>query len=129
MDLGESLKIEFESIAGLNGKIYPLMAPQKTPAPYLTFEHGRSERNEELLGPANLLESQYQIEIYHSSYSNLMTLKKLVISKINSFNLRNLASTGPYCQQISIENDFEAYENAVFLYKGIIEFNINYEEE
>ena len=129
MDLGESLKIEFESIAALNGKVYPVMAPQKTVAPYLTYEHGKTDRNTELLGTANLLESQYQIEIYHSSYLNLMVLKKLVLTKINSFNLRNLAMTGPYCQQLEIINDFETYENLVFLYKGIIEFDINYEEE
>lgn len=128
MDLEQGLTAELSSIAGLTGKVFPIMATQGTLAPYLTYILGGNERAKTLSGHDGLVGSQYQFDLYHSTYASLKALKKLVIANLKTYDLRNIGATGPYIQQVEIITDFETYENAVELFRGIIEFNIHYTE-
>lgn len=128
MDLEQGLTAELSAIAGLSNKVFPIMADQETPAPYITYALGSNDRENTLLGYDGLVQSQYQLDLYHSTYANLKALKKLVIANIKTYNQRNIGGIGPYIQQIEIITDFETYEEAVKLFKGVIEFNIDYNE-
>lgn len=128
MDLEQGLIAELSAITGLTNKVFPIMAAQGTLAPYLTYSLGSNNRENTLMGYDGLVQSQYQLDLYHSTYANLKALKKLVIANLKTYNQRNIGGTGPYIHQIDILNDFETYEDAVKLYKGVIEFNINYNE-
>lgn len=128
MDLEEGLTAELSAIAGLSNKVFPIMAVQGTPAPYLTYTLGSNGRENTLMGYDGLVQSQYQIDLYHLTYANLKALKKLVIANIKTYNQRNIGGTGPYIQQVEIITDFDTYEEAVNLHKGVIEFNIDYNE-
>ncbi|MHB8124647.1 MAG: hypothetical protein ACYDEJ_03220 [Desulfitobacteriaceae bacterium] len=128
MDLEQGLTAEFEAIGGLAGKVFPIMAVQGTEAPYLTYVLTFNERELSLAGHDGLVQSRYQIDLYHSSYANLKALKKLVITNIKTYDQRNIGGAGPYIHQVEIFNDFETYEDGVKLYRGIIEVNIDYNE-
>lgn len=128
MDLEQGLTVELSAIAELTNKVFPIMADQGTPAPYLTYTLGSNDRENTLNGHDGLVQSQYQLDLYHSTYANLKALKKLVIANLKTYNQRNIGGTGPYIQQVEIITDLGTYEEAVKLFKGIIEFNIDYNE-
>lgn len=123
MDLEQGLTLELSALPGLETKVFPIIAAQGTEAPYITYVLGSSERTYDLVGNADLVKSQYQLDLYHPTYSGLKALKKLVVQTIKTFSLRKLAGSGPYVQQAEIVNDYETYESEVKLYRGIIEFN------
>jgi len=128
MDFEQALTAELSKVAGLNEKIFPTIAPQDLKAPYLVYSLGKNERTQTLSGYDGLVKSEYQIDIFHSTYADLKSLKKLVIQSLKSFDLRVLGTLGPFIQDSTIINDFETYESAVKLHKGIIEFNVSYIE-
>lgn len=125
MDLEQSLTVEFSAVPGLANKVYPIMAAQGTKAPYLTYTLGGTERTQDLLGQDGLVKSQYQLDLYHTTYASVKALKKLVVQTIKTFSLRNPGGSGPYIQQVELMTDYETYEDGVKLYRGIVEFNIH----
>lgn len=130
MDFEQGLTVELSAIAGLTGKVFPLVAEQGTQTPYLVYLLGGNDRVKTLSGHDGLVESQYQLDLYHSTYANLKALKRLVIANLKTYILCNIGGTGPLIQQVEIITDFETaeYVNGVLIYKGIIEFNANYDE-
>ena len=128
MDLEQGLTAELAALSGLANKVFPVMAAQGTKAPYLTYTLGGNDRTRTLAGHDGLVQSQYQLDLYHSTYANLKALKKLVIANLKTYEQRAIGGAGPHIQQIEIINDFETYEDAVKLYRGFIEFNVNYTE-
>lgn len=128
MDFEQGLTVELSALTGLTGKVFPIIAAQGTQAPYLTYTLGSNDRTMILTGHDGLVESQFQLDLYHVTYGKLKALKKLVLQTIKTYEHRKIGGTGPYIQQVVIMTDFETYEDAVKLYKGVIEFNVNYTE-
>jgi hypothetical protein len=128
VNLEEALTNELRSISELTNKVFLLRATENTKAPYLVYSLSSNNRNQNLNGYDGLLEGRYQLDVYNSTYANLKALLKLVIAKIKTFSQRVIGSSGPYIQQIIIENEFETYENNVLLFKGIVEIKIFYNE-
>lgn len=128
LDMESALKIEIESISGLLNKVSPSSIKQETTAPYLIYELTKTDRTQFITGSFGLKEAGYELDVYHTTNSNLKALMKLIDAKIESFNQKNLATSGPYCQQAIIENEFATYESEIKLYKGIIEIILFYEE-
>lgn len=128
MDLEQALTAELSAVSGLENKVYPITAAQGTTAPYLTYSLGANERNQDLLGHDGLVKSQYQLDLYHSTYAGLKALKKLVVQSIKTFCFRNLGGSGPYIQQVKILTDYETYEEGAKLYRGIVEFSVHFME-
>lgn len=130
MDFDKALVIELSAITGLSKKVFPVAAPESTATPYLIYGLTRSTRLRTLReNHIGTVEAIYQLDIFHANYGMLKAIKNNVINKLESFVGRNIATTGPYIQNLSIENDFEIYENQVNQYHGVIEFTVFYEEE
>jgi len=128
MDFEQALTAELTAIPGLGSKVFPIVAPQDTEAPYLTYSLESNERVQSLTGHDDLVHSQYQLNLFQASYAGLKVLTKAVIRNLKTYNQRNIGGTGPYIQQVEILNELEAYEEGVKLYKGIIEFDVHYSE-
>ena len=128
MDFEQALTAELSAIPGLGNNVFPIVAPQDTASPYLTYSLEKNERVQNLAGHDGLVRSQYQLNLFHASYAGLKALKKAVIQNLKTYNLRNVGGTGPYIQQVEILSELEAYEEGVKLYKGIIEFDVHYNE-
>lgn len=124
MDLEQGLTVELSALPGLEAKVFPITAAQGTLAPYITYALGSNERTQNLMGQDGSIKSQYQLDLFHSTYVGLKALKRSVIQRIKTFNMRILAGTGPYIQQAEITNDYETYEFEAKLYRGIIEIDI-----
>ncbi|TGE31328.1 DUF3168 domain-containing protein [Desulfosporosinus sp. Sb-LF] len=124
MDLEQGLTVELSAIPGLESKVYPITAAQDTPTPYATYALGSSERTSDLTGRTALIKQQYQIDVYESTYAGLKNLKKPIIQKLKSLNLRSIGDTGPLIQQAEITNDYETYEIEAKLYRAILEVDL-----
>lgn len=128
MDFKEGLTVELSALSGLTGKVFPVLAAQGTLAPYLTYALDGNDRVKTLSGHDGLVQSRYQLDLYHSTYASLKELKALVIASLKTYDLTNIGVSGPLVQQVEIITDFETYEEATKLYKGIIEFEVHYTE-
>lgn len=129
MDIEEALTSELKSIPALGNKVYPVAAPSGTKTPYLTYSLSSAGRNQDLNGLDGLIEGKYQLDLFNSTYSDLKPIVNSIIRKIKTFNFRNLAVSGPYCQQVNIINEFETYDSNTLLYRGVIEISILYKED
>jgi hypothetical protein len=129
MDFEQGLTTELTATAGLTNKVYPVSAQQGSVAPYVVYTLGNAARNQTLEGHDGLVKPQYQLDVYHSSYTSLKALMKLIIANIKTYKQRNIGGTGPYVQQVEIMNELITYDSGLLLHKGIIEFNADYEEE
>lgn len=129
MDLDKGLKTELSAVSGLSGKVFPLTAQEGTAVPYATYSLVGTDRVKDLTnGHDGLVEGRYEIELFHTRHSDLKVLMNAVIAKLKSLSQTNIGTTGPYIQQLDIENELETYENEALKYRGIIEFNIYYNE-
>lgn len=128
MDIEKGLITELTSIDGLMNKVSPVISAQNIATPYLVYTLNNVERENSLNGITGLCGATYQLDIFHSNYSDLKDLSKLVLDKITSLNNRNIGNTNTYIQQIDIENELNFYETEVNLYRQTIEFLIYYKE-
>jgi hypothetical protein len=124
----EGLTVELSALSGLTGKVFPVLAAQGTLTPYLTYTLDGIDRVKTLSGHDGLVQSRYELNLYHSAYASLKTLKALVIANLKTHDLTNIGASGPLIQQIEIITDFETYEETTKLFKGIIEFEVHYTE-
>lgn len=129
MDFEAALTTELESVTGLSGKVYPLTAPEGEKAPYCTYELISTER-QRVLGTNHTgnVDAQYELNIVNSRHSSMKSLKAAIIAKLKTMWGRNLATTGPYIQDINIINDDDMYNNDTSQYIGIVEFIASYDE-
>lgn len=129
MEIEEAFIIELGAIQGLNNKVFPSTAQQGTLSPYLIYQLSSSERGEVLdLGHDGPIEAHYQLDFYHTSFSNLNDLKKLILAEIKTWNFTNLGIQGPYIQQATIIDYSYSYDGESKFYVGTIELQINYTE-
>lgn len=124
MELEEAFVVEFDFI-----KLYPSISQQDTEVPYMVYELSSSERLQDLdTGHNGHVSAYYQFDFYHTSMSNLIALKKLILAELKKWNFINLGSTGPYIQQCEVIDYSYKYDDQTKLYVGTFEININYEE-
>lgn len=129
MDLEQGLKIELSTIKGLNNKVFPLSAPEGTAVPYLVYSLSGADRTDELTsGFAALVGGRYQLNIFHLNYGSLKAIMHSAVSSLKGLQNRNMAGSGPYVQQLTIEDEHEIYEPETRLYNGIIDIMVFYEE-
>jgi hypothetical protein len=128
MTIEEGLVIELSVITGLSGKVFPITAQQDTATPYLTYSKNDTERLRTLLSHDGYVEVQFQFDIFHTGYSSLLSLKRLVIAEIKTWERTNIGVTGPYIQACTLDEEIETYDDETKLFQGTIDFKICYNE-
>jgi hypothetical protein len=126
MNIEQAIYTELSAVTGLSGKVFPMIAQQDINAPYLTYELNGLARVRTLISNDGLIESPYQLDIFHTSYSSLKALIDLVVAEIKTWERTNLGSTGPYIQVCSFGDQVETYDPDNLLYQGTIDINIAY---
>ena len=129
MTIEEGLVAELSAITGLSGKVFPITAQQDTSTPYLTYSKNDTERLRTLLSHDGYVEIQFQLDIFHTGYSSLLALKRLVIAEIKTWERTNVGgATGPHIQACTIDEEIETHDDETNLYQGTIDFKICYNE-
>ena len=124
----KALKHEFNSVSGLSGKVFPVKAQEGTEAPYLTYQLQDNERHRVQNGFDGLVDIEFEIDIFHSTYASLVALKNLVIAKVKTFQNSSIGTEGLYCQSVIIDDEFEEWDEDTNLYHGQITIILSYNE-
>jgi len=124
MTFEEALKTELAKVSGLNNKVFPLTAPEKTAAPYLIYVSSEGRNEKYLEGYGVSITKEVEINVIDSRYSALKSLSKLVVAKIKSLEQASLTAS-IYIEEIKFDNySPELYEREVHLYRKVIPITI-----
>lgn len=129
MNIEKALKIELNSVSGLSNKVFPLKAPQELSGHYCIYDMTNTNRMMTIQSFDGLVEAEFAIAVYHTTYSAAKELMDIVITKVKSFLFRELATTGPYCQNVKILNEIETYDDSSGKFMVQIDIQISYKEE
>jgi hypothetical protein len=125
----EAITAELSAVTGLSGKVYPIEAQQGTSAPYLVYSVSGGERSRTLIQHDGLVMANYQIDLFHTSYTNILSLRRLVLTEMQAWERTNLGGTGPYIQACTIlDEPIETFDNETELYQSTIDIQICYTE-
>lgn len=124
MELEPALIQELLEITELSPKIYPLVAPSGTKAPYLTFESSFGRQVNTLGGYKNRKVVDVEFRLIALNYEQLKHLQTAVISKLVSMQLRVIGTDGPYVHELTYESPVELYEPLPKLHRTDIEIKI-----
>jgi hypothetical protein len=104
----EALVYELETISGLNDKVFPLSAPEDTEPPFIIYVSSEGKKVRSLEGYSDLTEVTFEIHVTTIHYSDLKSMTKLVMDKINSFYSRAIGVNGPVIKSVSIDEPVES---------------------
>lgn len=126
MKISKAIHYEFNSVSILDGKVSPVMCADDWVAPYLAYRTTDNEVMKTQTKFEKLNMVQFELDFYHNSYSQLMTLKGLVIDKAKSMLLSTIGEESLFCQDIDIDDEYEDYDYDTNLFHGQITINISY---
>lgn len=128
MTIEQAIHTRLSAVSGLSGKVWAINALQDTAAPYATYNVNNTDRSRSLTAHVGLVSAQYQVDVFHTTYANIMALKRLIIAELKTWERTNLATTGPYIQRCTIIDEVESHDEETKLYQGTIDFDICYNE-
>ena len=106
-----------ETVAGLDGKVYPLTAPEKGSLPYVVYVSSGSTEDDSLSGWISSYDTEMEINILHRTYKAMKALSGSVTEALKRF-------TGG---AVHIEeNQPELYEPEIHAYRKIIQLKIQH---
>ena len=96
----------------LKNRIYPLFAPDKTPAPYCVYMQSSLDEYEGLDGWYGLFEAEYEINILHKTYRGIKVITAEIIQPLKDLE------GGSGIERVRIDEEIsEIFINEVGLYQ------------
>lgn len=124
MEFEPALVIELGAIEGLSSKVFPLVATEGVPAPYIAYSSGAGLRDKTLNGYLSNKLIDVDLNIIAASYKEMKRITALVLDKVMSFESRVIGTDGPYVQELTYQKPVELYESLPKLYRCVIEFQV-----
>jgi hypothetical protein len=124
----KALRYELNKIPELTNKIYPTNAPEGEKGPYLVYITKKTP-GKDLNGITKDRKSYVMLNVLSNTYSSMKDITKKVEDLIITFPLRIIGESGPYIEDLTIDEISETYESELKLLRGIIPFTICYKEE
>jgi hypothetical protein len=125
MNFEQAILVE---LSGITSKVYPLDAQQGATAPYIVYTNNRTVRLKSHTTHTGLINSDYQFDIFHTTYESLVSLLSSIITELKTWEKTNLGITGPYIQDMYITDEVKTFDYETLLYQGTIDFTITYQE-
>lgn len=123
MSFESGLREELNNVSGLSNQIFPVIAPEGAPTPYLVYESSEGLNDKTLTGFLSSKTIDCGLNIVCSSYSSLKTITPGVILRLQSFLGRAIGTSGIVVQNLTFEGEpHEMYDSESKLYRCIIEF-------
>lgn len=113
MNFEEALVEELSSIEGLNDKVFPLNATEGTNPPFIIYVSSEGEQDQTLTGYTDTKALTCEIHLIAETYSELKSLIKLVIAKLQTFFARAIGTNGPVIKSFAMDEPLEAHEEEV----------------
>lgn len=94
-------------------ELHPLVAPQNTALPYVTYHRVASSVNNVLSGPPSIDNARMQIDVWGGTYAEAQRLAQAIIVAMQSWPVQNV-----------LLNNYDLYEQEVKVYRVLLEFSI-----
>lgn len=128
MNFNEALETELKQIPEYDNQVYPLIAGQKTQAPFLVYKKANRKRRKTLNGTLNKIEGIYNLTILSKSYSQLEDLIDATSNRVLNFLGRKIGDeTGPFIEDITIEELGDKYEGEPDFYRADMQITVKYQ--
>lgn len=125
MALEEILTTQLSAVTGLSGKVHPINANPKESAPYLVYLKTGGEEYGILNGYTGTNQTRFELNLFHSSYSNVKALAASVTTKLKT--LQGNTFSGTLIQALWFdENSPELYEEQLKMFRKILNITIIY---
>lgn len=112
-------------IALVGGRVFPDVAPTKTPRPYVTFQRISTPRIRDLQGPANLAYPRFQIDAWADSRDSA----KQVIDAVRvAFDGHSGSQSGVNVRAVSAQDESAEIDAETGLYRARLDAFIWHEE-
>lgn len=131
MDFEPALVQELMTIIELQGRIYPLTAPEANAGqgvPYLVYGSSEGLRDKTLGGYLKSKRVRGEINIIAKRYAVMKAITKQVVALLISFEGRQLGVDGPFVEELTYQEPVEIYESQPNLERCVIEFEVYFEE-
>ena len=127
MNFEEALKIELESVTGLNARVFPINAPDGFASPYCIYETSGKAEDKTYDGYLDTGRLTCTVDVIADTYTSMKSYGDLVQAKIKTFQSRIIGSTGPYIQDLTFDElNPELFETQIDKYRKSIGFTVYY---
>ena len=113
-------------IPALAGNILPVDRQETDTMPVLVYERISTVRPMASNGSASLVQSRYQLSMYHTTYDDMIALRSQLRASLSGF-VGDMGN-GVRCYGAQLENDQEEFLPELSLYGGSIDLTIWHEE-
>jgi hypothetical protein len=127
MDFEAAFVIELKSIAALNNRVYPLVAPEQKfdlTQPYLIYLATPGLRTKDLSTFQTGQTIRGELNIIAPRYLDAHSITTIAIDKLISMQGRAIAETGPFIQEVVYRQPLTFYEEKPKLYRCMVEFEV-----
>jgi hypothetical protein len=127
MTFGEALRAELINVVELNNKVFPLVAPKDTKAPYLVYRRGVTEYDKTLGGISRLKTNGiYELVLIADNYSDIERMSGSAVDKLVSFLGREVGDSDIKVRNITVKVIGDSYEPEIEKYRCDLEIKVNY---
>lgn len=121
MHFEEALIFEFETITGLNDRVFPLYAKEGVQPPFVIFSSSEGETIQTLEGWTLSKEILSEIHVVAMSYGKLKYLTKDVLAMLKTFRGRAIGTGGPFIKSLTYEQPVESLDTEFGFYRTSFE--------
>lgn len=93
--------------------LHPMIAPQGTQLPYVTYQRIASNVNNVLSGPPSIDNMRMQIDVMARTYAESQTLAQAIIASMQAWPVQNV-----------LISNYDLYEQDVQVFRVLLEFSI-----
>lgn len=127
MNFEEALVYELQSIAGLEGRVFPLSATEGTNPPFVVYVSSEGEQLKSLDGTIDeIRDVTCEIHVVAETYDKLKSLLKAVIDKLQSFFGRPIGVDGVTIKSFSHTEPVEGSDEGLDYQRSSFDIRVRY---
>lgn len=94
-------------------RVYPQVAPDSTPRPYITYQRVYAQSNNVMSGNSGLINTRVQIDVYADTYSQAQTIALQVDALMSGWTLQIVSNPAQ-----------DMYEPDVKLHRVLLDYSV-----
>lgn len=93
--------------------LHPMVAPQGTSLPYVTYQRVSNTVNNVLSGPPSIDNTRIQVDVWDSTYAGVQALAQSLVAAMQTWSVQNV-----------LISNYDLYEQDVQTFRVLLEFSI-----
>ena len=126
MDFEQALRYELSLVSAVTNKVYPLNAPEQAIEPFVIYTSSEGQREQNLNGWATMREVDCEIQVVATSYGDVKSITKDVITKLLSMLNRSIGVDGVLIRDLEYDKPTELFDQDLQQYRSVIDIRVRY---